>query len=248
MALIKTKGLVIKEFALNDADKMLTLITADHGKISVSARNARKSGSRSSYGTQVLTYGEYVLFRSKNGFSLNSCDVITHYYDLASDLVRFTHAAHMLEMAGDATHDPQAAEPVLKTLLYGLQALRKGRNPLLVSSAFALKLMQLTGYPPHVTSCVNCGRTDMDEIRFSFKQCGFLCETCAPLDLGAQLMDIGAAKAILFVLCANEGGIFNFELSDKALEAFSALSFRYIGERLDKRYSKLDFLKELNVQ
>lgn len=248
MALLKTKGLVIKEFALNDTDKMLTLITSDFGKISVSARNARKSGSRSSYGTQVLTYGEYVLFKSKSGFSLNSCDVVAHYYDLASDLVRFTHAAHMLDMAGDATQDPQTAEQVLRLLLHGLQALRKGRNPLLVSASFSLKLMQLTGYPPHITSCACCGRTDMEEIRFSYKQCGFVCETCAQGDSSAQLIDVGVAKAILFVLCASEGGIFSFELSAKVLEAYSGLCFRYIGERLDKRYSKLDFLKEINAQ
>lgn len=248
MALLKTKGLVVKEFALNDADKMLTLITADYGKISVSARNARKSGSRSSYGTQVLTYGEYVLFKGKSGFSLNSCDILAHYYDLSSDLVGFTHAAHMLDMAGDATHDPQASAQILRLLLYGLQALRKGRNPLLVSAAFALKLMQLTGYPPHITSCARCHLTDMEEIRFSFNQCGFVCEACSKGDTTAQLIDMGAAKAILFVLCADGSGIFNFELSDKVLEKFSAIAFRYIGERLDKRYNKLDFLKEFNVQ
>lgn len=247
MALIKTKALVIKEFPLNDTDKMLTLISSDLGKISVSARNARKGGSRSSYGTLILTYGEYVLFRSKGSYSLNSCDIQAQYYELASDLVSFTHAAHMLDMAGDATRDPASASQVLHTLLYGLQSLKKGRNPLLVSSAFALKLMQLTGYPPHVTGCVYCNTRDMDEIRFSFKACGFICENCAKLDTNAQLIDIGVVKAILYVLCAEESGIFSFELSDRILDVFSRLTFRYIGERLDKNYNKLDLLKEFKV-
>lgn len=248
MALLKTKGLVVKETLYNDTDKLLTLLTADYGKITVSARNARRSGSRSSYGTQVLTYGEYVLFRGKGGFSLNSCDVLAHYYDLASDLTRFTHAAHMLEMAGDAAHDPASAAQVLTVLLHGLQALRKGRNPLLVSSAFAIKLMQMTGYPPHITSCASCGTQDIEEIFFSFNKCGFICEECAKREPDSIRTDIGAAKAILHVLCAENGGIFNFELSSNTLEIFSNIALRYIGERLDKDYKKLDFLKEFENQ
>ena len=43
MGVIKTKGLVIKEVSYDDSDKMLTLITEDLGKISVLARNAKKS-------------------------------------------------------------------------------------------------------------------------------------------------------------------------------------------------------------
>ena len=248
MALLKTKGLVVKEIPLNDTDKMLTVITKDYGKISVSARNARKGGTRSSYGTLVFTYGEYVLFKTKSGYSLNSSDVITQYYDLSEDIIRFTHAAHIMDMASDATSDVNTSEKVINILLYALQALRKGRTPALVSSAFSLKLMQITGYPPHITSCVSCGTRDMDEIHFSFSKCGFICENCAKQDSDIQLVDIGVAKAILFVLCAENSGIFNFELSDKVLEVFSKISLKYVEERLEKKYTKLDFLKEFKIQ
>ena len=66
-------------------------------KISVSAKNARRSGSCASYGTQVLTYGEYVLFKGNSGFYLNSCDVLGIIIT-TQDLVCFTHAAHNFEM------------------------------------------------------------------------------------------------------------------------------------------------------
>jgi DNA repair protein RecO (recombination protein O) len=246
MAVIKTKGIVIREVSYNDTDKMLTLITEDLGKISVSAKNAKRSGSRASYGTQVLTYGEYVLFKGNTGFHLNSCDVLMNYYNLAKDLVCFTHAAHILEMAEDAAKDTEISSRILTLLLYALQALTKGRNPLLVSSAFALKLMQISGYPPHVSSCAVCDTTEIENIYFSFKSCGFICEDCAKSDTEAIMIETGAAKGILYVLCAEKGGIFNFELSDKVLAVFSTISFRYISEQHDKNYKKLDILKNLN--
>lgn len=245
MALIKTKGLVVKEIAINDTDKMLTIITSDLGMISVCAKNSRKGGSRCAYGTQVLTFGEYVIFSARGTNSLNGCDIITSYYDIASDLIRFTHAAHMLELAGDVVRDSLLAAQVLNTLLYGLEALKKGRNPLLVSSAFSLKLMQLSGYPPHTTSCVLCKTKDIEDIYFSFENCGFLCELCAKQHTSAIPVEFGVAKAILYVLCAQKSGIFNFELSESVLTIFSKITLRYTEERLDKNYKKLDFLNEI---
>ncbi|HHW22105.1 MAG TPA: DNA repair protein RecO [Clostridiaceae bacterium] len=246
MALIKTKGIVIREVSYNDTDKMLSLITEDLGKISVSAKNAKRNGTRSSYGTQVLTYGEYVLFKGSSGYHLNSCDVIMNYYNLAKDLVCFTHAAHILEMAEDAAKDSEISSRILVLLLYALQALSKGRNPLLISSAFALKLMQICGYPPHVSNCAVCDTYDIESIYFSFKSCGFICENCAKQDTDAVMLDTGAAKGMLYVLCAEKGGIFNFELSDKVLSVFSTVAFRYISQQHDKSYRKLEILKNLN--
>jgi DNA repair protein RecO (recombination protein O) len=247
MALIKTKGIVIKEIPFNDTDKMLTLLTADFGKVSVYAKNARRNGSRASYGTQVLTYGEYVLFKGRERFSLNSCDVLVNYYELASDITRFTHAAHMLDIASDVCSDPAASAHVLNILLYGLQALKKGRAPLLVSSAFALKTIQIAGYPPHISSCAICNTKEIDNIYFSFPKCGIICEECVKGLNDAVNIDTGAAKAILYVLCAEYNKVYNFELSEKSLKIFSNLVFRYIGERLDKNYNKLAFLNEFKA-
>jgi len=244
MGVIKIKGLVIKELPYNDSDKMLTLITEDHGKISVLARNAKKSG-RSSYGTQVLTYGEYVIFKGRTNYIMNNCDVLMNFYNLATDLTRFAHAAHMLDMAGDAAQDSTLSKEILNLLIHGLVALQKGRTPLLVSSAFALKLMQITGYPPHVNSCASCNTGDIEQIFFSFKYNGFVCENCSKHDTEAVKVDIGTAKGIMYVLCAQNSRVFNFELSDEILKVFSNIAFKYISQHLDKNYKKLDILNEL---
>jgi len=244
MGVIKTKGLVIKEVPYNDSDKMITLITEDHGKIGVLARNAKKYG-RSSYGTQVLTYGEYVIFKGRTTYTMNNCDVQMNFYNLATDLTRFAHAAHMLEMAEDAALDNTLSKEILNLLIHGLMALQKGRTPLLVSSAFALKLMQITGYPPHVSSCASCNTEDIEQIFFSFKYNGFICENCSKQDTEAVRVDIGTAKGIMYVLLAQNGKVFNFELSAENLKTFSSIAFRYISRQLDKSYKKLDILNEL---
>ena len=245
MALIRTKGLVIREINVGEADKIITLLTEDIGKVSVSARRARKN-SRFSYGTQILTYGQYILFKGRNSYILDGCDIIISFYDLANDLERFTYAAHMIEMASDAASDHQTSSRVLNLLLHGLNALGKGREPLLVSSAFTMKLMQICGYPPHVTSCVSCREKGVEKIHFSSKRCGFVCENCAKTCNDAVPVATGTAKAILHVLCSDNPRVFNFNLSPENLESFSDISNGYIEERFDKKYRKLDYLKEIS--
>jgi len=245
MALIRTRGLVIRETGVGEADKIITLLTEDIGKVSVSARGARRSG-RSSYGTQVFTYGQYILFKGRNSYILDGCDILASFYGLASDLERFTHAAHMIEMASDAASDDQTTAKVLNLLLHGLNALNKGREPMLASSAFAMKLAQVCGYPPHVTSCVSCQEKELGRIYFSFAKCGFVCENCARTLDDAVPVATGTAKAILHVLCSENPGVYNFSLSPGNLESFANISRRYIEERFDKKYGKLDYLREVS--
>ncbi|NMA67632.1 MAG: DNA repair protein RecO [Clostridiaceae bacterium] len=246
MALIKTKGLIIKEIIYNDTDKMLTLLSLDYGRISVYAKNSRKGGSRSSFGTQILTYGEYVLFRGRDSFILNSCDVIANFYELSSDIEYFTYAAHLIDMAADACNDTACAKEIIKVLLHGLNSLKKKRNPKLISSALAIKLTHVLGYPPHISDCAICNTKEIEKIHFSFEKCGFICENCATFENDSVHIENGIAKAIIYVLCAEGSGIFNFELSDRILEKFFILATKYIEGRMDRRYKKLDFLKEID--
>jgi len=245
MGLIRTKGLVIKETAVGEADKIITLLTEDIGRVSVSCRGARKNGRRA-YGTQILTYGQYILFKGRNSYILDGCDILASFYDLAGDLERFTYAAHLMEMASDASSDEQTTGKVLNLLLHGLHALNRGSQPLLVSSAFTMKLMQICGYPPHVTSCILCGDRELDNIYFSPEKGGFVCGKCAKACRDAVYISTGTAKAILHVLCSDNPGVFSFSLSPGNLESFSDIANRYITEKFDKRYEKLGFLKEIS--
>ena len=245
MALIKTKALVIRETPYNDTDKMLTLLTADFGKIGVSARGARRSGSRYAYGTGVFSYGEYILFKTGNSYRLNSCDVITHFYDVASDMTRFTHAAHILDVAQDVAVEQANAEGILNLLLHGLNALKKGREPGLVSSAFGLKILQITGYPPQMTKCTLCGTREMDKLTFSFRHGGLLCDGCSESDRESEEVSPGTVRAMLHVLLSEGPAVFQFGLTPEIVNSFSRIVLRFLSERLDKKYNKLEFLKEL---
>ena len=59
---LKTQGLVLREVAYKDADKLLTVLTRDYGKMTLKARGVRRAGSPLKAPCQLLARGEFTIF------------------------------------------------------------------------------------------------------------------------------------------------------------------------------------------
>ena len=66
-AYIVTKGVVLRETETKEADKILTLLTADRGKISVIARGVRRKSCKYAACAQQLVYSEWTSIRRASG-------------------------------------------------------------------------------------------------------------------------------------------------------------------------------------
>jgi len=246
MGYIKTKGIVLKEINVGEADKILTIFSKSKGKISGSAKGARRPKSRLIAGTQLFCYSEFVLFKGKDMYSVNSCDVIEPFYEIREDLVKLTYAAHINEIVMDNVQEEQPSGKVLQLFLNSLYMLAKtDKSPDLIARVFEIKLMSILGYTPSVMGCLKCGREDFKDFYFSFEHCGFLCKQCAEVDRYALKLSEGAAKAIHYIVYINMKNVFNFEVSNTILLELEKVSKRYMKDRLDKEYNKLNFLKAL---
>lgn len=246
MSYVKTRGMVAREVKVGDYDKILTVVSEDLGKISVSARGVRRGGNRYSAGTQIFSYCDWVLYKGKNTYILNSCDIIDPFYEIRQDMTLLAYAAQMLQLFNDTTFENQPAKDQLTVFIYALKTLlNKKRTPPLVFRVFALKTMQIMGYEPYVSGCCLCGTKEINDIRFSFEHCGFVCEKCNDGLENVIPVKTGAAKALIYVLCAEPAKAFGFELSPDVLENFAEVVDRYIEDRLGKKYGKMDFLQEI---
>ena len=65
------KGLVLRVTNYNDTDALLTLLTHDHGRLTVKVRNLRRRNSRMSAPCQLLAYSEFTLFTYKDLYTVN---------------------------------------------------------------------------------------------------------------------------------------------------------------------------------
>ena len=106
MGIFKTKGIVIAEHNMSDYDKMVTILTPN-GKIGCAAKGARRSKSSLMAGTQLLCFGDYLIYQGASSYSINSCDLIEVFYNLRIDLDKLTYASHILKIINDVTDENQ---------------------------------------------------------------------------------------------------------------------------------------------
>lgn len=246
MSFLKVKGVVTREVNTGEADRVITILTRNEGRITAFARNARRPKSKLAAGTQLLCLSEFVLFRGKDMYSLNSCDLIESFHKIRYDLVKLTYAAHIVDLINDIIQENQPASKTQQLLLQSLEALAEDTGqPAFIVRAFELRFLTILGYGPGISGCVSCGARAARNMHFSFKKCGFLCGSCLRDDEFATGITPEAAKAINYIGFAKIDDLFKINVSDETLKELEKLMRRYIRERLEKDYNKLDFLKEL---
>jgi DNA repair protein RecO (recombination protein O) len=246
MSYIKTKGIIIKEVKTGEADKIITVFTNGQGKISGCVKNARKSKNRLSAGTQLLCYCDFIMFKGKDIYTITSCEVIESFYEIRNDMIRLTYAAHILEIINDIVQEEQPATRVLKLFLNTMHMLSNtDKLPELITGIFELRLLSILGYAPYVAGCLNCGNEEQDGVSFSFSKCGFICPSCSNFDKYSTRISLGTARAMNYIVHSSINELFKFNLSKDVLDELNRVVSRYLRDRLEKKYTKLDFLKIL---
>ena len=248
MAFLKTRGIVIKEVSTGEADKIITIFSRNRGRISALAKGGKRSKSKLSAGSQFMCYGEYVLYSGKDMYMVNSCEVLEPFYEIRNDMVKLTYAAHFMDIVQEIIQENQPSPKLLQLLLNSLYMLSKtGKPPELISRVFEFRALSTAGYAPHVRNCMLCGLEAEKSYAFSFSKCGFICEreSCSAEDRFAVELSPGAAKALQYIIYARMEELFSFGLSPEVLEELNRISKRYLRERLERDFTKLDFLKSI---
>ena len=158
MNLIKLKGIVIKEVQYKDNDKIITILTDTLGKVSCIARGAKRTNSPILANAQYLVYNEFVLYKSRNFYYVNSANVIDTFYNIRIDLDKLEISFELTRLLGRVTDENQDTSSILKLFLNTMYILGKeSKEANLVISIFKLKLFCLLGFMPHIDKCLECG-------------------------------------------------------------------------------------------
>ena len=237
MKQIKVNGIIIAENNSNDFDKMLTMLTPNLGKIGCSARGARRTKSQLLAGTQFLCFGEYMLFKGSETYSINSCNTIEMFYNLRTDLDKLMYASHITKIINDVTTENQNSYYILQLFLNTLYAMSEtDKNLDLITSVFKMRLLKILGFTPNVNECVVC-KSKENLTEFSFKDNGFKCTACGKQDAGAFKISESTKNAIIYSIKANPKKIFSFDLAETPLREFEIVSRLFLNEKLEKEYT-----------
>lgn len=242
---VTTRGLVLRAVQYREADKILTVLTEDLGKVTVSARGARRKQSKLMACTQLLSFSELTLYERQGRWYLREGLTISLFETLQRDLVRLslgTYFAEVLEaVAMEGSPDPELLTLGLLALFY---LSREDRDPALVKAAFELRLMCLTGYAPELSGCGICGAPPGEAVLLSLRGGHLQCPTCKGEGLTLPLCASSLA-AVRHVAGASVEKVFSFTLRGDAVKRFGDAAEVYLLTQLERGFRTLDFYKQL---
>ena len=234
MGTIKTKGIIIAENNMGDFDKMLTILTPN-GKLSCSAKGARRPKSQLMAGTQFLCFGEYMMFKGSNTYTLNSCETIELFYNLRIDLDKLKYAVHITKIIADVTYENQNTYKILQLYLNTLYVIANTDMDLdFAISIFKMRLMCLLGFKPRIDRCISCKNEKVDY--FSFKDNGLKCINCSKQDTGTIQISESTKNALRYIEIAPPKKLFSFNMSDENKKQLEIIAKIYTNDKLEKEY------------
>ncbi len=182
MSLYRDHAVVIRTQKLGEADRIITMLTREHGRIRCVAKGVRRTKSKFGARLEPGSHIDVQLFVGKTFDTVTQVEAIENFGDeLSRDYRRWTITSAILETAERFTS--QEREPALQEyqlVVGGLRALAEDRHdPSLILDAFLLRSLALGGYAPSMTICSRCEKPGPHRY-FSLVGGGSVCIDCRP--------------------------------------------------------------------
>lgn len=193
---IKVNAVVLRAADYNENDKILTLLTAELGKISAGIKGVKKAGAKLRFAAQPFCFAEFILTRRGDKYTVINASEQESFYDLRTDICRFYAASAAIEAANALTYEGDENAPVFYELVKTLSSMCEGSESQSLIKFLTFALRQ-SGYGIALDNCIQCGNqlVGEDKLRFDMDAGAFTCYDCGN-GLGASRVTYNVLRKI----------------------------------------------------
>ena len=171
---------MLRTHKLGEADRIVTLLTRQHGRVRAVAKGVRRTTSRFGSRLEPFTHVDLQLAVGRNLDMITQAETRAPYGNtISADYDRYTAASVMLETSEHLVaeeREPSVQQYLL--LVGGLRAMTAGeRRPGDVLDSFLLRSLAVAGYAPSFDACARCG-LEGPHRAFNPAHGGMLCPGC----------------------------------------------------------------------
>jgi DNA repair protein RecO (recombination protein O) len=180
MPLYRDEAVVLRTHKLGEADRIVTMLSRQHGQIRAVAKGVRRTASKFGSRLEPFMAVDIQLFEGRNLDTVSQVETIGAYgREIMADYASYTAAHAMVEAAERLTAEEGSTQQYL-LLLGGLRSLsRAEHDPSLTLDSYLLRALSLSGWAPNFDNCVGCGAPGPHGA-FVMSTGGVVCESCKP--------------------------------------------------------------------
>jgi DNA repair protein RecO (recombination protein O) len=231
-----TEAVVLRSFRLGEADRVLHLYTADRGRVGAVAKGVRKTKSRFGGRLEPFSHVELVLHRGRGELQTVTGAALLRAHDrIRAEPYRLQVGLIGLEAMLRLFTEEEPNDRGFLALTRFLDALddapsraplRPALDPLALS--FQLKLLWLSGYLPHLESCVECGAGEQ-LTTYVPSAGGAVCAACDPGGIRLTPDGLRGIGALVHTPIADAGSAGLSERASREALAVVTASYEHHG-------------------
>jgi len=241
------QAIVLRVTDYNDRDALLTVLSRNHGKLTIKARGLRRKNSPLIAPCQLLAYGEFTLFEYKGQYTINEAHSLELFTALRRDLTKLslgTYFAQVSELISQEDLPNPELQSLLLNCLFALSKLNEEERK--VKAIFEMRAATLAGYMPDLFGCHICGSQTPD--RFDLSEGMLECRGCRSAGGGIRMpVTPGVLEAMRYICLCDPKRLLAFEIGSDNLEKLGDLTESYLVTQLERGFSTLDFYKSLLI-
>ena len=242
--LYRDEAIVLRTHKLGEADRIITLLTREHGRVRAVAKGVRRTTSRFGSRLEPFTHVDLQLAQGRNLDTITQAETLTPYAKgLGLDYDRYTAGTVMLETADRLV--PEERQPALQQFLLlvgGLRVMVAGEHgPGQVLDSYLLRSLAVAGYAPSFEHCARCGSLPASGAHrwFNPSMGGMLCATCR---VPGSANPAPATVALLAALLSGDWPVVDGADPRSQREA-SGLVAAYLAWHLERGLKSLEYVE-----
>jgi DNA repair protein RecO (recombination protein O) len=247
--LYKTEAIVLRGMDLGEADRVLTVLTPQLGKLRIIAKGIRKPRSRLGGGLEPFSDVHLVLAVGRTFDVVTQVALEDPHLGLRNDLHSTAAAWYLVELADRFCEGAADSHAAFLLLAQGLSALdaapdEVGRET--VARWFELALLDAMGFRPELSRCLECGAEIGPEGNvYSAPGGGVLGPECTDAALGGGPIGSEALKVMRHLQRTPLVDVLRLRLSPSTHREVERLLHATVSAVLERELRSRDFLEEV---
>ena len=244
---IRTEAIVLRQQVFGEADRILTLLTPNRGKVAAIAKGVRRISSRKAGHLDLFMRADVLLSIGLNLDIINQAQSIDSFRLLREDLLRSSYASYCVELLDRFTPDGETNHELYRLLADTLSRVNGSDDLALTARYYELHLLTIVGFRPELEHCLGAGELVKPEDQyFDSLSGGVLCPRCGSQRPGARPISMSALKVMRFLQRSTYEDVHHLRVRPKVAAELESMQRHYITVQLERQLNSVDFMERVS--
>jgi DNA repair protein RecO (recombination protein O) len=239
-------GIVLKRSDVGEADRLLTVLTAERGKLRAVAKGARKPLARKTGHVELFNSVSLLIAVAREIDIVSQADTLDPFLPVRIDLDRLSYAYYFAELVDRFVEEEIEHREVYDLMLGAMHWLERTPHLSRTARYFEMRLLDALGYRPQLFVCVH-SKEDLvpEENFFSPEGGGMVKPQYRELYRDAIAVPVNTLKVLRYLQSRNFDEIDQLRLSPQVEADVESVMNYYVTHLLERQLKSVDFLNTL---